>query len=515
MKRISAVRGVSYNVLSRIGSQRAFAMSGRIHNNTLIYNLNNYKSSFPTDTIINNEITEFVRLQRNRIDTQCLKIGVIYDNERARTNSKIIEVLMADPLASNCDKWLSEISTRVSNGEYNYNDEVVINKEGGQYGIPSPILSANYRNTFGANMDSPTNLIIKEISDVTEVEEYAFLISVSNSLGNPDYPSTIRNKILLNVIDNQEFTPLSTESTPVSFKNEASNHIIKINTQLAFEGISAMVNNGAASSDIFIGNMAKSNIYELYKAINWFTQVPVISSWLLNNIKVNIKQKIQHTASPEETNEISNIEISRFIDSVNKELQDDFEPKTVNFFRKNLSWWKLYYKNDNVEYEIKDFFLNNFMNKSIASFNFLSGKINPADSDISVENPLFSLKKEVINKKISEEVQPKVYRALGEGFLYYQLPISLLSFFGFQYLGYAANDCIALATLGLVLGFNQVSKIWTSYTQLWLNNLFEEVRICIGKQCVEEGLLKESNIQLEKDLRCAQLRQEIFNELDK
>lgn len=155
------------------------------------------------------------------------------------------------------------------------------------------------------------------------------------------------------------------------------------------------------------------------------------------------------------------------------------------------------------------------MNKSIASFNFLSGKINPADSDISVENPLFSLKKEVINKKISEEVQPKVYRALGEGFLYYQLPISLLSFFGFQYLGYAANDCIALATLGLVLGFNQVSKIWTSYTQLWLNNLFEEVRICIGKQCVEEGLLKESNIQLEKDLRCTQLRQEIFNELDK
>ncbi|RCK67116.1 hypothetical protein Cantr_03446 [Candida viswanathii] len=503
------------NALPRYVLKRLFAAAATSHNNTLIYNLNDYKSSFPKDFVINDDITEFIRLTKHKLEPQSIKIGVIYENDQARSSSKIIESLLADPLASGSEVWLDEISTREGNGQYKYSQEVVIDRANQQFGVPSPILSASLRNTFAANIESPTDLVIEEVEDVAEVTEYVFLINVSNQLGNLDYPPTTRNKILLNVIDNQEFTPLSSESTPVSFKNEASSHIIKINSQLAFTGIDQIIKNGVASSDVFIDNMTKSNIYELFKAINWFSQTPVLGAWLLHNIKLNIERKIELTASPEETNEISNIEISRFIDLVNKELQDDFEPKTVRFFHKNLSWWKLYYKNDNIEYEIKDFFLNNFMNKSIESYNYLRGKINPSDSDISVANPLFALKQEVINKSIAEEVQPKVYRALGEGFLYYQLPISLLSFFGFQYLGYAANDCIALAILGLVLGFNQVSKVWTGCTDKWLTNLFEEIRVCLGKQCVEEGLLKESNAQLTNDIKSTKLRQDIFNEINK
>lgn len=68
----------------------------------------------------------------------------------------------------------------------------------------------------------------------------------------------------------------------------------------------------------------------------------------------------------------------------------------------------------------------------------------------------------------------------------------------YQYFGYGANECIALTTLGLVLGFNQVSKIWTNFTEKWLNGLFEEIRICLGKECIEEGLLKQSNLQLDQ-----------------
>ena len=69
--------------------------------------------------------------------------------------------------------------------------------------------------------------------------------------------------------------------------------------------------------------------------------------------------------------------------------------------------------------------------------------------------------------------------------------------------------------LGLVLGFNQVSKIWTNFTEKWLNDLFEEIRICLGKECIEEGLLKQSNLQLDKDIKTTLLRQEILNEINK
>ena len=158
--------------------------------------------------------------------------------------------------------------------------------------------------------------------------------------------------------------------------------------------------------------------------------------------------------------------------------------------------------------------MNHFMNKSIENYNYLKGKISLVDAEV-IDNPLLKLKNRVINKRIAEEIQPFVYRALATAFLYYQLPISLISFCGYQYFGYGANECIALTTLGLVLGFNQVSKIWTNFTEKWLNDLFEEIRICLGKECIEEGLLKQSNLQLDKDIKTTLLRQEILNEINK
>lgn len=88
------------------------------------------------------------------------------------------------------------------------------------------------------------------------------------------------------------------------------------------------------ATDTFINSMTDSNIYELYKAINWFTQTLVLEEWLLHNIKSQIKEQISTAAAPEEINDISNMEIARFTDLVNTELQDEFKPKTTKFFHK-------------------------------------------------------------------------------------------------------------------------------------------------------------------------------------
>lgn len=483
-------------------------------NNSLIYNLNNYKSSFPEDFTINEDITKYINLNKHRLETQLLKIGVIYANEETRTNSKLIEALMADPLASGNEIWFDKIVKRKSLGTFVYNETVEVDEESGEFRLPSPILSGNYRNKFQQQIESANDLIIEEVSDIANTSDYVFLINVSNELKNTDYCKDVENRILLNVLDNCEFTPHSSESTPVTFASGSHSHLIKINSQLAYNGISEFISKDVLATDTFINSMTNSNIYELYKAINWFSQTQVLQQWLLHNIKFKIKQRISTAAAPEEINDISNMEIARFTDLVNTELQDEFKPKTTSFFRKNLIWWKLYYKNDNVEYDIKDFFMNHFMNKSIENYNYLKGKISLGEADV-IDNPLLKLKNKVINKGVAEEIQPFVYRALATAFLYYQFPISLISFCGYQYFGYGANECVALATLGLVLGFNQVSKVWTNFTDRWLNNLFEEIRICLGKECIEDGLLKQSNLQLDKDIKITLLRQEIFNEINK
>lgn len=483
-------------------------------NNSLVYNLNNYKSSFPEDFTVNEDISKYINLNKHKLETQLLKIGIIYANKETKTNSKLIEALMADPLASGNEIWFDKIANRKSFGKFVYNDAPEVDEESGEFGIPSPILSGNYRNKFQQQIEIANDLIIEEVSDVTNTGDYIFLINVSNELKNTDYHKDVKNKILLNVLDNCEFTPHSSESTPVTFATSSHSHLIKINSQLAYKGITEFISKDVMATDTFINSMTDSNIYELYKAINWFTQTLVLEEWLLHNIKSQIKEQISTAAAPEEINDISNMEIARFTDLVNTELQDEFKLKTTKFFHKNLIWWKLYYKNDNVEYDIKDFFMNHFMNKSIENYNYLKGKISLVDAEV-IDNPLLKLKNKVINKRIAEEIQPFVYRALATAFLYYQLPISLISFCGYQYFGYGANECIALTTLGLVLGFNQVSKIWTNFTEKWLNDLFEEIRICLGKECIEEGLLKQSNLQLDKDIKTTLLRQEILNEINK
>ncbi|EMG51111.1 hypothetical protein SBY92_001907 [Candida maltosa Xu316] len=503
-----------YCLFTRSSVVRQLSNTSNNNNNTLVYNLNDYRSSFPNDTTVNQDISEYIDLNRDKITPNVLKIGIIYENPQVEKESKIIECLLADPLASGNSKWFNEIAKRDSKGNFHYKKEVVIDHNNHQFGIPSPILAGSYRNKFNQADDQPNDLVIEEVSDLADVTGYTYLVNVSNQLSTLDhYPRTTQSKILLNIIDNTEFTPKSFESTPVTFENSSKSHLIKINSQLAFTGIASFLEKDVAASDVFIDNMTNSNIYELYKALSWFSQTPVLSTWLLDNIKVNIARKINATASPQETNEISNLDISRYIDLVNTELQDDFEPKAINFFHKNLSWWKLYYKNDNVEYDIKDFFMNNFMNKSLENYNYLKGKISSTDANV-VENPLFNLKTDLINKRIAEQIQPVVYQALGQGFVYYQLPISVISFLAYQYFGFSPNECITLASLGLVLGFNQVSKVWTHFTDGWLKNLFEEIRICLSKECVEDGLMKESNVQLEKSLKSTSLRQKILDELN-
>lgn len=137
VERIVLRQGGFYNVLFRYNFKRAFTKTTATHNHniTVIFNLNNYKSSFPNDFMINNEINQYSRLHRNKLDTQCVKIGIIYENEQTRNQSRILESLLADPLASEFEIWLDKISSRSHNSLYSYNQEVVIDEKNNKFEV--------------------------------------------------------------------------------------------------------------------------------------------------------------------------------------------------------------------------------------------------------------------------------------------------------------------------------------------------------------------------------------------
>lgn len=72
------------------------------------------------------------------------------------------------------------------------------------------------------------------------------------------------------------------------------------------------------------------------------------------------------------------------------------------------------------------------MNKGIENYNFLRGKI--LFKRRGGGKSAFDLKDEVINRRLNLEVQPQVYSILSKAFIYYQLPISVISALAYQFL---------------------------------------------------------------------------------
>ncbi|KAI5951742.1 hypothetical protein KGF54_004817 [Candida jiufengensis] len=509
--------------ISRVSTIRLNSTSTK--SNTLIYNLNNYQSTFPQDTLINNDITTLKQIISKKHEPQTFKIGVLYESKQIEQNSKMIEVLLADPLASNNQIWFEKIVKRHGLGRFlfgEYKTDLVDDNPEldnlNPFELPSPILSGIYRTRYGKEPDLTQNdLIIEEIDPqqhLESIDDFTYFIYVTNQFNTSisNLPEGLKNRIFLKVIDNVEYSPKSSESTPISLDTSIHTHIIKIDSNLAYKGITNFMLNDVKATDSYLNSLTNSNVHQLFKFIDYYARTNNAINWYLGNVKSLIHNKLTKSKSSfEEDPTTIKLDIDKFIQLVNTELQYDFEPKTENFIKKNLSWWKLYYKNDNVEYDLKDFFNENFMNKSIENYNLLRGKI--IDSDEADKNPLLELKNEVINKQINETVQAMVVSILSKAFIYYQLPITVISGLAYQFFDFSANSCIALLCLGWVLGFNQVSREWLKFMNNWCNNLYEEIRLTLTRDCID-GLSKEANNQIFRIKDETKLREKLLTEIE-
>lgn len=471
---------------------------------------------------------------KNRKVKEVIRVGIVYQNTVVAKDSKIIEGLLSDCLSRDSISWFELLKDRLrkSNICFKYGEEYAQNLESAVTCIPSPILSSIYRPSYMKMKDSiPNDIELWEINDATSLNEnpdlchfYVYLVKdMTNAL---KFPSSIEQKIVCTVVDNQEFSPHSTENSKPEFDlGTSDSHLLKIDSTRLYDGITNFYKYDTKASNNYFDSLSSSNIFQVIKLIGYFLDTRVLCAFLLNRFHSHLLNYPNSVARLNELyTSLRENEIPKFSAFVHSELQNECIPKLSRYFKKSLRWWKLYLKNDNVEYDLIDLFNKDFMNKSIENYNFFRGKIltkmqqNQYLANVKtdvLDNPLQDLKENILTKKIPLEVQPMVYKSITSAFGIYQLPISIISALSFQYCDFSFNAAFSLFLLGWVVGFSHMSKVWEAFCNDWLTSLFEEVRLCAGRDCIENGLLKELESKHQREILLIDFQKELIEIIEK
>lgn len=510
------------------------------------YSLKKYVRWYPGDDVTGSNIENFFSVTHNASRCQNLLVGIVYENEQIQKKSNMLQVLLAEPLSSGSQRWFEQLENRcrylnnlVSHPSCEDSQLHLLEsfrRSIHEYKVSSSFLCGEARPKFPQvlppQVGVPNNVLFLEINKPDEVlkliEICHFYIYVAADLSGSkeSLPKQIQKKILLTVVDNCGFTPRTTEATHVPLRPEESQLFIKINSEALKHGIQYFYSHDVKGGGRYFDSIQESNILEVRKYLSWFLRTDNLRKWLLALIKTEIAS---NTVSEARVRDIyADLKLHSLLqcsNAMHEELQSEFIPRTNDYFRKKLSWWKLYLINDNVEYILKDYLSANFMPKSIDSYNYMKGQLvarlqeqkfaHYSDSDKThLDNPLQDFKTNLVIERIPPEVQLAVYAAIFTGFAYYQLPFSAASLVGYLFFNLQSQMAAALALLGWILGFNKVSKDWLSFTSGWLYNLYEEVRLVLSKGCVDQGLMKELNVRYEAARDLARVKQQVLNELE-
>lgn len=494
--------------------------------------LHMYKTEFPRDVAELSKIESLERLTHranNRV-----KVGVVY-SDYVSMHSKVVEILLADPLALENETWWRAITNRNRQTNHIFTHDTAFSTDGTNFQVPSPLLSAFYRlpytqalQHFGKTVPAENNdmeLVEINSSSNVDVNLIHIFINVVSDVAHAasSVPPFLKDQIVITVIDSDGFTPSSTDATPLKLDIANPNYLTKVNSKLYYKAINDFLKDPQNGTQ-FVDGLVGSNLFELSKILTLYLRTPILSQFYIRSIANSLQTaNVRARAGLERVAASNPLDTAQFSELAHSELQYNMIPKTEAFFKHELSWWKMYLKNDNVEYDLKDFFNREFMNQSIERYNFVRGKIvsqlqsdgvaEYADADAAA-NPLLQMKNEVINERLPREVQPVVYSAIVESVLMYHIPIGLVALGAYGFLDFTLNLAVAIASLGLAAGFNHGSKKWEKFSHKWMRQLFEDIRVCAGYRCIENGLIKEFEIRRSDEEKLYKLRAEILSALD-
>lgn len=448
-----------------------------------------YARHFPNDSVTLRQLDQITLLHKRA--QQHITVGITY-NESTKNHSKVVEALLADPLAAGNEVWYDKIKTRLRESTNRFVEEEV----------PSPLLStvpSLYKDAAVKNAELNDFDVFCPVELVENGHDTHYTIHVVN-----DY-SEVTGQGLLTVVDNEETTPSSTLADPLVYDASLQHHVIKINSRLAYRGIEDFLAHDTEAASRYVEALQHSNIYELAKYIHLLLNTGVLGKALCNEVVERLRTQDVDDA---EVAAIEAKDIDAFSTSMHAELQSKLVPETTAFLN-SLKWWKLYLKNDNIEYDIKDFFNAHFMPSSIENYSYYRGQIisrlqqhhHGAYTGPSHNNPILEYKNDLVTRRVESEIQPVVYSLLVEALVVYQLPISAIAGVAYVWFGFSGEASAALALFGWVMGFSSVAKKWEHFTNAWRTALFEDVRLLIGKECIDTGLLRELKERVEEERR--------------
>ncbi|CAM9019396.1 unnamed protein product [Wickerhamomyces anomalus] len=389
-------------------------------------------------------------IQKLRYPNTPIRIGLL------GSEKTFLNTILADPFASD-QSWYESLLKRSNGGslfKYGENPEILSNN----YTIPSPFLQTH-------------NIEFLEIHNI----EYNDGCHLYINFGSP----------------------IDIKWPTFEFKDVDSELILEaneINSKKSFEAIN-LLRESPLNSTIYTNLYNSSHFPKFNQTLLEIIEPSVIITKNFNSIiKILDHQSISNSLTKTDlelkTQKIQSL-IKQWDEYTHYEFQKTFIPFINSFESKQLSWWKLYYKNDDVEnLLIRMLDESGFFQNSLQKISYIKGQIDSFNANdlknselIEVSNRLNSNSlTKLHNDLISNELLPiqnYAIKLLLINFIGLQLPVVVISSLGWYLYDFSLYSMFGLGSLGLILGFNNISKKWVNKIESFKQTLFEKMRISI------------------------------------
>ncbi|KAH3682731.1 hypothetical protein WICPIJ_006302 [Wickerhamomyces pijperi] len=440
-----------------------------------VLNLLSTLTTFPNSNSLHSQVRTLTKRLKTPNVTP-IRIGLI-GSKTSLLNSLLIDIYED----SQRDKlWYDALTQRdggVDNviSYTNEESQIVTDKENGRFIVPSPILK-------------DLNIEFVEVN------------------GGKSEKLTSSCSFFLNFSTSERATLLTAGFPTYTFKDlqcsDEANEVLGYTEidSARYERIIKLLKRSPSNSTIYSKEYPLTNIAQfreiLGKAISQADNK--LYAAIISNLQTQLStSSLSLNQLQNQTQHLNKI-ISSYAEYLNLTFQRQFKPSFHQFQFKTLAWWKLYTSLNAIPAKFHNFLDNDkFLNDSIKQYSYIQGQISTSSESefidnqqeiITQDNPLIELKSEILTKDIPA-LTKRGNDLLYTNFINFQLPLIALSNFGVILLDFSTYSMASVALLGLVIGFNNISRDWAKYTKSWEIEVLEGFRGRINN--VEKQLKNE------------------------
>lgn len=411
----------------------------------------------------------------------------------------LLNSILADPFASN-QSWYEQFQLR------SHEDDVVVKfshsfeQSGNVYNVPSPFLSER-------------NLEFVELKHLSPAED-----------GCHCY------------ITFQNGVPLDTQNWPVYQYVDIPNNDLGNPPPLAQKEVCSEISQSAVdlliespqNATIYTKLYGESHISQFIKLISAISEPYTVISKLYNSVRKNMdEQNAVHSMTVDELSQRDG-KIRKFIsqwdEESHHELQTSFKAHVNEYEARQLPWWKLYYRADDIQAIFAEMLKDGILTDSLKNYSYVKGQIDSFTSFQLEEKPHFrsklealdhneltTLKRNVIQTDLLQ-LQNKAVKIIMTNVLTLQLPFVLLAIPGSIVYDFSTYSMVGLASLGIFMGFNRISREWLREVESFKQDLFEKTRLAILD--VNRSLYEDWAFKYEEEKTLIYKRQQAIEALE-